>query len=218
MRPWPISRISLAAAGLGRRSCDGIAGLGLRRRRFGRAGRVTGMGDEIQGALVGSGSGEELKDRLGQCEAEQTAAPSSWRSRPAAHRGPAVRLRHGHTSPRGLSLTGGRRQVRSHYREEESTRHEAAQHGWTLTAARPPGQAPPRFALQLVFPSAHAVPRAERHVGTRGRRGSDRWNHHCTRVTGEKDESVVTRILRFAATDLHSSARGRCEAGRRMRR
>ena len=89
---------------------------------------MTGRGNEIQDALVGSGSGDELKDRLGQGEAEQTAARSSWRSRPAAHRGAAVRHRHSHTSPRGLSLTGGWSQVRSHDREEQGTRHEAAQH------------------------------------------------------------------------------------------
>jgi plastocyanin len=124
---------------------------------------VTGRGDEIQGALVGNGSGEELKDRLGQREAEQTAARSSWRSRPAAHRGGAARLRHGHTSTRGLSLTGGRRQVRSHYREEEGTRHEAAQHGWTLTAAGPTGQAPPGLTWECPGLPTHWARVLERH-------------------------------------------------------
>jgi hypothetical protein len=124
---------------------------------------VTGRGDEIRGALVGSGSGDELKDRLGQREAEQTAARNNRRSRPAAHRGAALHLRHGHASPRGLSLAGGRRQARSYYCEEEGTRHEAAQHGWTLTAAGPPGQALLRVGLTPVEASSERWPQHAYH-------------------------------------------------------
>jgi hypothetical protein len=116
---------------------------------------VTGRGDKIQDALAGSGSGGELKNRLGQREAEQTAASCSWRSRPAAHRGPADRLRHSHASSRELSLTVGRRQVRGHYSEDEGTRYESAQHAWTLTAAGPPGQAPTRLAwVRMLEPAS----------------------------------------------------------------